>query len=99
MICAVEIDDFWSLIEQSAGESGTRRDRARWLGEQLCRRPLDDVVAFQVQVETCRQRLHTDATWAAGDLIIKWSNIETFHNFLAWIIERVPTSFLLVSGG
>jgi hypothetical protein len=102
----MEQDEFWELVEHSRKHSPDPERRIAWLQETLARRPLTDMVDFQICHD--RTRLHSDtyALWGAAYQIMDGlCSMDGFWYFQPWLIglgrdvfERVTETPDLLAG-
>ncbi|WP_405992459.1 DUF4240 domain-containing protein [Streptomyces sp. NBC_00986] len=66
----MDIDSFWGLIEECRRQARGRDGRLTWLRGELSRRPLTEIVGFQVCLDEVTYEASTRGLWAAADLIL-----------------------------
>ncbi|MFD0351088.1 DUF4240 domain-containing protein [Kitasatospora aburaviensis] len=82
----MDTDAFWDVVEQCRRAADTREERLTWLEEELSRRPLADVVRFQVRLEEAVDDAYTWELWAAADRIQGgWCSDDGFFYFRLWL--------------
>jgi hypothetical protein len=83
----VTVDEFWALIEESGRHSADGDDRAAWLAEQLARRPLEEIVEFQLRRAEVKKAADTWPMWGAAYLICRgWCSDDVFWYFQSWLV-------------
>lgn len=82
----VDIDAFWELIERSGREHSSRDARVEWLESELSRKPLGEIVDYQILYETTRSWGHTWDLLGAYWLVFS-SSIDGFHYGVSWLIS------------
>lgn len=65
----MDIDSFWDLIEECRRQARGRGGRLTWLRDELSRRPLPEIVRFQVCLDEVTYEASTRDLWAAADRI------------------------------
>ncbi|MFD8911075.1 DUF4240 domain-containing protein [Streptomyces sp. NPDC059575] len=83
----MDIDSFWELIEECRRQGRDRDGRAAWLRDELSRRPLAEVVRFQVRLGEVTHEAFTWDLWAAADRILGgWCSDDGFCYFGLWMV-------------
>ncbi|MET7744785.1 DUF4240 domain-containing protein [Streptomyces sp. NPDC005385] len=65
----MDIDSFWKLVEECRQQARGRDERLAWLRDELSRRPLTEIVQFQVRLDEVTLEVFTWDLWAAADRI------------------------------
>ncbi|WP_406124944.1 DUF4240 domain-containing protein [Streptomyces sp. NBC_00989] len=65
----MDIDSFWELVEECRRQTRGRDERLTWLRDELSRRPLTEIVRFQVCLDEVTYEASTRELWAAADRI------------------------------
>ncbi|MFD3635072.1 DUF4240 domain-containing protein [Streptomyces sp. NPDC058664] len=82
-------DAFWALIDELSRRPGDREERQEWLHGELMRRPLPEIVEFQVRLERACGRADTRALWRAADRIESGGcSDDGFHYFTLWLVGQ-----------
>ncbi|MFI9561593.1 DUF4240 domain-containing protein [Nonomuraea endophytica] len=82
----MDIEAFWDLIERSGAEHSTRQARLEWLENELSRRPLEEIVDYQLLYEAAHMRGDSWDMLGAYWLVFS-SSIDGFHDGLSWLIS------------
>ncbi|MEU6242863.1 DUF4240 domain-containing protein [Streptomyces sp. NPDC047024] len=83
----MDIDSFWELIEECRRQGRGRDGRAAWLRDELARRPLAEVVRFQVRLGQVTHEAFTWELWGAADRIFGgWCSDDGFCSFGLWMV-------------
>ncbi|GAA2151333.1 DUF4240 domain-containing protein [Kitasatospora kazusensis] len=78
--------ELWELLEDSRRQTGDPDGRLAWLRRQLMRRPLPEIVRFQVGLEALRRPVDTWDMWAAADQIVGGCSDDGFRHFQLWLL-------------
>ncbi|GAA1658615.1 DUF4240 domain-containing protein [Catellatospora bangladeshensis] len=105
-VLAVDVGEFWGLVERAVRECAGRRARATWLQERLSGRGATDILDFEVHLDDASDRAMTWLMWGAATRIVGPCTDDTFHYLRNWLMtlgretfERVvadPDSLALV---
>jgi hypothetical protein len=83
----VDIDSFWKLIEECRGQTRGRDERLTWLRDELSRRPLTEIVQFQVRLdEVTHEAFIWDLRAAAERIFGGWCSDDGFCYFGLWMV-------------
>nr|WP_239072656.1 DUF4240 domain-containing protein [Streptomyces bauhiniae] len=83
----VDIDSFWKLIEECRRQTRDRDERLAWLRDELSRRPLTEIVQFQVRLDEVTHEAFTWDLWAAAERIFGgWCSDDGFCYFGLWMV-------------
>ncbi|GGM03914.1 hypothetical protein GCM10010129_54330 [Streptomyces fumigatiscleroticus] len=83
----MDIDSFWELIEECRRQAQSPDERLAWLRGELSRRPLTEVVQFQVRLDEVTHEAFTWDLWAAADRIFGgWCSDDGFCYFGLWMV-------------
>lgn len=66
----VDIDSFWNLVEECRREARGGDARLAWLRGELARRPLAEIVGFQVCLDEVTYEASAWELWAAAERIL-----------------------------
>ncbi|MFJ3788767.1 DUF4240 domain-containing protein [Kitasatospora sp. NPDC090091] len=95
----MDTDAFWDVVEQCRRAADTLEERLVRLEEELSRRPLADVVRFQVRLEEVVDDAYTWELWAAADRIKGgWCSDDGFFYFRLWLVGCGRAAFERVLG-
>ncbi|WP_046499027.1 DUF4240 domain-containing protein [Streptomyces odonnellii] len=90
----MDIDSFWELIEECRRQAQGRDERLAWLRGELSRRPLAEVVQFQVRLDEVTDEAFTWDLWAAADRIFGgWCSDDGFCYFGLWMVGLGRAAF------
>ncbi|SCE64237.1 Protein of unknown function [Micromonospora tulbaghiae] len=85
----VDMAEFWTLLERSAGETTGPDHRLDWLTHQLSQVSLEHVVDFQINLEAARRPIDTYAMWGAANQILDGlCSSDAFWYFQPWLIGQ-----------
>ncbi|WP_323137229.1 DUF4240 domain-containing protein [Streptomyces sp. NBC_01764] len=91
----MDIDSFWKLIEECRRQTRDRDERLAWLRDELSRRPLTEIVQFQVRLDEVTHEAFTWDLWAAAERIFGgWCSDDGFCYFGLWMVGLGRTPFL-----
>lgn len=91
---AVDIDSFWKLIDECRRQTRGRDVRLTWLRDELSRRPLTEVVQFQVRLDEVTCEAFTWDLWAAAERIFGgWCSDDGFCYFGLWMVGTGREAF------
>ncbi|CAM5230337.1 hypothetical protein SSPIM334S_04508 [Streptomyces spiroverticillatus] len=91
---AVDIDSFWELIEECRAKAHGRAERLAWLEEELARKPVSEVVGFQVCLDRLCELGFTWELWAAAERIFGgWCSDDGFCYFRLWVVGLGRSAF------
>ncbi|MEU3933909.1 DUF4240 domain-containing protein [Streptomyces sp. NPDC029044] len=83
----MDTDSFWKLIEECRRQAQGPDERLAWLRGALARRPLAEVVQFQVRLDEVTHEAFTWDLWAAADRIFGgWCSDDGFCYFGLWMV-------------
>ncbi|NEB96156.1 DUF4240 domain-containing protein [Streptomyces bauhiniae] len=83
----MDIDSFWKLIEECRRQTRDRDERLAWLRDELSRRPLTEIVQFQVRLDEVTHEAFTWDLWAAAERIFGgWCSDDGFCYFGLWMV-------------
>lgn len=82
----MDVDEFWHLIEESAGVPGGKEARLRWLEECLMRRPEDDIVDFKSWLCEADSRANTNLLAGASNALYLTGGDDSVCYFRMWLI-------------
>lgn len=83
----MDIDSFWGLIEECRRQAQGRDERLAWLRGELSRKPLPEVVQFQVRLDEVTHAAFSWDLWAAADRISGgWCSDDGFCYFGLWMV-------------
>jgi hypothetical protein len=90
----VDIDSFWKLIEECRRQTRGRDERLAWLRDELSRRPLTEIVQFQVRLDEVTYEAFTWDLWAAAERIFGgWCSDDGFCYFGLWMVGLGRNAF------
>jgi hypothetical protein len=90
----MQIDAFWTLIQDSLNHSPDRTARAGYLHEQLIALPPGDIAGFQSHLISARQRADRWDLWGAAARINGgMCSDDGFEDFRNWLIGRGRDTF------
>jgi hypothetical protein len=90
----VTLEEFWTLIHQSAAESTGQDQRTEWLTAHLARRPVSEIIEFELHVTAQRKRVDTRHMWgAAWNILQGWCSDDSFWYFQPWLIGLGHNTF------
>lgn len=90
----MDIDSFWKIIEECREEAHGRAERLAWLKDELARRPVEEIVGFQVCLDRLCEQAFTWDLWAAADTIFGgWCSDDGFCYFRLWTVGLGQTTF------
>ncbi|TDB83498.1 DUF4240 domain-containing protein [Actinomadura sp. KC216] len=94
----MDLDGFWGLIEQSRDHSPDPDARIAWLHDALARRPVADILDFQIRQDETRRRSDTYALWGAAYRVMGGlCSMDGFWYFQPWLIGQGRAAFTLVT--
>tara|TARA_R110002096_G_scaffold147220_16_gene306974 strand:- start:9639 stop:10178 length:540 start_codon:yes stop_codon:yes gene_type:complete len=80
---------FWQLIDGSIAESNGDPDtQLDVLGESLRQLPVDEIIGFQQQLDTCLNLAYTWDLWGASSLLNSGGSEEAFEAFRGWLVAH-----------
>jgi hypothetical protein len=83
----MDLDQFWTLIEQSRTATNDADERIEWLTERLATLPLRDIEDFQLHLDGQRQRVDTGLVWGAAYQIMGGlCSDDRFAYFQTWLV-------------
>ncbi|MCA2191007.1 DUF4240 domain-containing protein [Nonomuraea cavernae] len=82
----MSIAEFWTLIEQSRGETQTKVDRVNWLKRQLQNRGMEAVLDFWMWLCITRERVNTWDMFGAFYNVFNIGSSDRFMDFQYWLI-------------
>lgn len=81
------LEVFWTLIHQSAAESTSQGERTEWLTAHLARRPVPEIIEFELHLTAQRKRVDTRLMWgAAWNILQGWCSDDSFWYFQPWLV-------------
>ncbi|MEO3886246.1 DUF4240 domain-containing protein [Nonomuraea sp. B5E05] len=89
----MDLDEFWDLIERSGRETGTRRKRLEWLEGELSRRPVEEIVDYEVWWKTTHDRGCTVDLYAAYWFVFGMGSLDGFEYFVSWLVSLGRATF------
>ncbi|MGW2161901.1 DUF4240 domain-containing protein [Nonomuraea sp. NPDC001699] len=89
----MDIDEFWHLIEESAGETAAKKARLQWLHERLVRRSAEDIIDFASWMEVARRKVDTWLMWGAMRALFGSGSDDGFWYFQIWLVGLGRESF------
>ncbi|MFD5897801.1 DUF4240 domain-containing protein [Streptomyces sp. NPDC060366] len=90
----MDIDSFWKLIEHSRGRARGRAGRLAWLRDELARKPMAEIVGFQVCLDRLCEQGFTWELWCAAERIFGgWCSDDSFCYFRLWVVGLGRTMF------
>ncbi|WP_405972688.1 DUF4240 domain-containing protein [Streptomyces sp. NBC_00988] len=66
----MDIDTFWDIVEACRRQARGRDGRLTWLRDELSRRPLTEIVGFQVCLDEVTYEASTRDLWSAAERIL-----------------------------
>ncbi|MEV0996625.1 DUF4240 domain-containing protein [Nonomuraea sp. NPDC050202] len=93
----MDVDEFWDLIERSGRETDTREARVAWLVDELSRRPVEEIIDFEIWWTTTRNRGCTIDLYAAYWFVFRRGSLDGFEYFVSWLISLGRETFEAVS--
>ncbi|GAA3207404.1 DUF4240 domain-containing protein [Dactylosporangium siamense] len=83
----MDADEFWALIEASAGDGDGQDEREAWLSRRLRRVPRADLLDFVQHLAATREPANTYRLWHAADLLCGgYCSTDGFHYFQMWLV-------------
>ncbi|MFI6298840.1 DUF4240 domain-containing protein [Nonomuraea sp. NPDC050790] len=82
----MDVDEFWFLIERSAGETTAKEQRLNWLHDQLVRRPAEEIIDFEAWMVTARRKIDTWLMWGAVRALDLDGSGDGFWYFQMWLV-------------
>jgi hypothetical protein len=89
----MDADAFWTLIERSGRETGTKKARLAWLDRQLNTLSADDIIDFQMWTDICQYRSNTWELWAAYFAVFGSGSDDGFLYFRSWLVSLGRETF------
>ncbi|MFI0451744.1 DUF4240 domain-containing protein [Actinomadura sp. 6N118] len=81
------LEDFWTLIRQSAAGSTSQDQRTERLTAHLARHPVPEIIEFELHLTAQRKRVDTRLMWgAAWNIFQGWCSDDSFWYFQPWLI-------------
>ncbi|WP_344076428.1 DUF4240 domain-containing protein [Streptomyces crystallinus] len=82
----MDIDSFWTLIDESRQQARSQDDRLVWLRGELSHRPVAEIVQFQALLDDVTDEAFTWDLWAAAERILGWCSDDGFCYFGLWMV-------------
>ncbi|GAB3845921.1 DUF4240 domain-containing protein [Dactylosporangium cerinum] len=83
----MNVDEFWALIEASAGDGAGQDEREAWLRRRLLRAPRADLLDFVQHLAATREPANTYRLWHAANLMCGgYCSTDGFHYFQMWLV-------------
>lgn len=82
----MDIDEFWHLIEQSERETERKKARLAWLQKRLARRPVEDIIDFDLHIFSSRRQVDTWLMWGAMRALFGFGSDDGFWYFHMWLV-------------
>ncbi|NUW30159.1 DUF4240 domain-containing protein [Nonomuraea sp. SMC257] len=89
----MDVDDFWGLIERSGVEAGRRKARVAWLVDELSRRPVEEIVDYEVWWTITQNRGCTVDLYAAYWFVFLSGSLDGFEYFVSWLVSLGRETF------
>ena len=87
-------DSFWKIIEECRSKAHGRAERLAWLKDELARRPVKEIVGFQVCLDRLCEQAFTWDLWAAAERIFGgWCSDDGFCYFRLWAVGLGQATF------
>ncbi|MET8861531.1 DUF4240 domain-containing protein [Nonomuraea sp. NPDC004580] len=93
----MDLDEFWELIERSGRETDTRDARVAWLVDELSRRPVEEIIDYDVWWTTTHNRGCTIDLYAAFWFVFDRGSLDGFEYFVSWLISLGRETFETVA--
>ncbi|SEU36996.1 DUF4240 domain-containing protein [Nonomuraea wenchangensis] len=93
----MDVDEFWDLIERSGRETDTRSTRVAWLVDELSRRPVEEIIDYDVWWITTHNRGCTTDLYAAYRCVFGSGSLDGFEYFVSWLISLGRETFEAVA--
>ncbi|MEV4562620.1 DUF4240 domain-containing protein [Nonomuraea sp. NPDC049419] len=93
----MDVDEFWDLIERSGRETDTREARVAWLVDELSRRPVEEIIDYDVWWRTTQNRGCTVDLYAAFWFVFGRGSLDGFEYFVSWLISLGRETFETVA--
>jgi len=86
--------EFWRLIEQAkANSGGDCEEQVRLLAERLAQYPPDDIIAFDMILDSVMALSYDWALWAGAYIVNGGCSDDGFDYFRGWLIAQGKASF------
>ncbi|MFI6291246.1 DUF4240 domain-containing protein [Nonomuraea sp. NPDC050790] len=89
----MDMNGFWDLVERSAQQSSSRRERLDWLEDHLARLPSEEIVDYEACFTLCANRACTWDMYAVCWTIIGSGSSDGFEYFVTWLISLGRDSY------
>ncbi|MFG6199657.1 DUF4240 domain-containing protein [Nonomuraea sp. JJY05] len=89
----MDVDEFWDLIERSGHETDTRKARVAWLEGELSRRPVDEIIDYDVWWTITQNRGCTVDLYAAYWFVFGSGSLDGFEYFVNWLVSLGRETF------
>ncbi|RBQ17116.1 hypothetical protein DP939_26925 [Spongiactinospora rosea] len=93
----MDVDGFWDLIERSGRETDTRDTRVAWLVDELSRRPVQQIIDYEIWWTKAQNRACTVDLFAAYRFVFCSGSLDGFEYFVNWLISLGREAFEAVS--
>ncbi|MFI6316889.1 DUF4240 domain-containing protein [Nonomuraea sp. NPDC050556] len=94
----MDVEGFWELVESSARETTSRKERVGWLEERLSRLPVKEVVDYQAWFTLCANRACTWDMYAVCWTVAGSGSSDGFEYFVDWLISLGRETFEKITG-
>lgn len=79
-------EDFWRLIDVSHQKGEYMEEQLEWLIEYLSRKPINEIINFDYQLNQVYKKSYTSDLWAAAYIIMGGCSDDSFDYFRTWLV-------------
>lgn len=88
-VLAMNQEQFWQLIS----DMNTKDETSEWLVAQLAVKSADEIVDYEMHLQTALQQSYTSSLWAAAYIILGGCSDDSFDYFRGWLIACGKETF------